>query len=91
MLVRRENVHEFQICAKRLPVSFSQFYGRFTQTRRQVLSHRVSDHEWARIAGLGFVEHRRERSGGWKREPFPGDSDKHVSVWEKSRDEAGGA
>jgi len=26
----------------------------------------------------------RERWGGWKREPFTGDSDKHISVWEKS-------
>jgi SAM-dependent methyltransferase len=25
----------------------------------------------------------RERWGGWKREPFTGDSQKHVSVWEK--------
>ena len=25
----------------------------------------------------------RERWGGWKREPFTSESDKHVSVWEK--------
>jgi hypothetical protein len=25
----------------------------------------------------------RERWGGWKRQPFTGDSRKHVSVWEK--------
>jgi len=24
----------------------------------------------------------RERWGGWKREPFTAESDKHVSVWE---------
>jgi len=34
----------------------------------------------ARLAGMRL----RERSGGWQREPFTGDSDKHVSVWEKS-------
>jgi SAM-dependent methyltransferase len=27
----------------------------------------------------------RERWGGWKREPFTGDSTKHVSVWERPR------
>jgi len=25
----------------------------------------------------------RERWGGWKRQPFTSESDKHVSVWEK--------
>ncbi len=34
----------------------------------------------ARIAGMAL----RERWGGWKREPFTADSDKHVSVWTKS-------
>jgi SAM-dependent methyltransferase len=34
----------------------------------------------ARLAGMTL----RERWGGWEREPFTGDSDKHVSVWEKS-------
>jgi SAM-dependent methyltransferase len=34
----------------------------------------------ARLAGMTL----RERWGGWKREPFTGDSTKHVSVWEKS-------
>ena len=33
----------------------------------------------ARLAGLTL----RERWGGWKREPFTGDSEMHVSVWEK--------
>jgi SAM-dependent methyltransferase len=33
----------------------------------------------ARIAGMTL----RERWSGWKREPFTGDSTKHVSVWEK--------
>ena len=33
----------------------------------------------ARLAGMTL----RERSGGWKREPFTADSRKHVSVWEK--------
>jgi trans-aconitate methyltransferase len=33
----------------------------------------------ARLAGL----RRRERWAGWRREPFTGDSEKHVSVWEK--------
>src|SRR5262245_27489903 len=33
----------------------------------------------ARVAGM----RRRERWGGWKREPFTADSTKHVSVWEK--------
>jgi len=33
----------------------------------------------ARLAGMTL----RERWGGWEREPFTGDSDKHVSVWEK--------
>jgi hypothetical protein len=34
----------------------------------------------ARLAGMTL----RERWGGWEREPFTADSDKHVSVWEKS-------
>jgi Methyltransferase domain len=34
----------------------------------------------AQLAGMTM----RERWGGWKREPFTSDSDKHVSVWEKS-------
>jgi hypothetical protein len=33
----------------------------------------------AELAGMRL----RERWGGWKREPFTGDSRKHVSVWEK--------
>jgi SAM-dependent methyltransferase len=33
----------------------------------------------ARIAGMRL----RERWGGWRREPFTGDSRSHVSVWEK--------
>ena len=33
----------------------------------------------ARLAGLRL----RERWAGWRREPFTGDSVKHVSVWEK--------
>jgi SAM-dependent methyltransferase len=38
----------------------------------------------ARLANMAL----RERWGGWKREPFTGDSNKHVSVWEKSAVEA---
>ncbi len=38
----------------------------------------------AQLAGMTL----RERWGGWNREPFTGDSDKHVSVWEKSALEA---
>ena len=34
----------------------------------------------AELAGMRL----RERWGGWKREPFTSESDKHVSVWEKS-------
>jgi SAM-dependent methyltransferase len=33
----------------------------------------------ARLAGIEL----RERWGGWKREPFTSESDKHVSVWQK--------
>ncbi len=33
----------------------------------------------ARLAGMRL----RERWGGWRREPFTADSDRHVSVWEK--------
>ena len=33
----------------------------------------------ARIAGMSL----RERWGGWSREPFTGESPKHVSIWEK--------
>ena len=33
----------------------------------------------AELAGLTL----RERPGGWRREPFTSESDKHVSVWEK--------
>jgi SAM-dependent methyltransferase len=33
----------------------------------------------AELAGMTL----RERWGGWKREPFTSESDKHVSVWEK--------
>jgi SAM-dependent methyltransferase len=33
----------------------------------------------AHLAGMKL----RERWGGWKREPFTSDSNKHVSVWEK--------
>jgi SAM-dependent methyltransferase len=32
----------------------------------------------AELAGMGL----RERWGGWKREPFTAESEKHVSVWE---------
>ena len=39
----------------------------------------------ARLAGMTL----RERWGGWRREPFSGDSDTHVSVWEKSAVAAG--
>jgi SAM-dependent methyltransferase len=34
----------------------------------------------AQLAGMRW----RERWGGWKREPFTSESDKHVSVWEKT-------
>jgi SAM-dependent methyltransferase len=34
----------------------------------------------ARLAGMTL----RERWSGWKREPFTGESTKHVSVWEKT-------
>src|SRR2546423_6533309 len=34
----------------------------------------------AQLAGMRL----RERWGGWKREPFTSESDKHVSVWEKT-------
>jgi SAM-dependent methyltransferase len=34
----------------------------------------------ARLAGMGL----RERWGGWEREPFTSESNKHVSVWEKA-------
>jgi SAM-dependent methyltransferase len=34
----------------------------------------------AQLAGMTL----RERWGGWKREPFTGDSPKHVSVWENA-------
>jgi SAM-dependent methyltransferase len=34
----------------------------------------------AELAGMGL----RERSSGWKREPFTNESETHVSVWEKS-------
>jgi SAM-dependent methyltransferase len=33
----------------------------------------------AHLAGMGL----HERWGGWKREPFTSESDKHISVWEK--------
>ena len=33
----------------------------------------------AQLAGMSL----RERWGGWRREPFTSESDKHVSVWEK--------
>lgn len=36
----------------------------------------------SQIAGLRL----RERWGGWRREPFTGDSRKHVSVWERPAD-----
>jgi SAM-dependent methyltransferase len=35
----------------------------------------------AQLAGM----HLRDRSGGWKREPFTSESRQHVSVWEKPR------
>ena len=38
----------------------------------------------ARLAGMSL----RERWSGWKREPFTGESGKHVSVWEKPRTSA---
>jgi hypothetical protein len=34
----------------------------------------------ARLAGMEL----RERWGGWEREPFTSESNKHVSVWEKA-------
>jgi hypothetical protein len=34
----------------------------------------------ARIAGMSL----RERWGGWPREPFTNESEKHVSVWAKT-------
>jgi SAM-dependent methyltransferase len=37
----------------------------------------------AQLAGMRL----RERWGGWEREPFMGDSHKHVSVWEKPASE----
>jgi SAM-dependent methyltransferase len=37
----------------------------------------------AQLAGMRL----RERWGGWEREPFMGDSRKHVSVWEKPASE----
>ena len=40
----------------------------------------------AELAGLRL----RERWGGWKREPFTSDSEKHVSVWEKPATSRGG-
>ena len=40
----------------------------------------------ARLAGMTL----RERWGGWKREPFTGDSQVHVSVWEKTAAPPGG-
>jgi hypothetical protein len=33
----------------------------------------------AELAGMKL----RERWGGWRREPFTSDSDKHVSVWQR--------
>jgi hypothetical protein len=33
----------------------------------------------AQLAGM----RRRERWGGWRREPFTSESDQHVSIWEK--------
>lgn len=39
----------------------------------------------ARLASMTL----RERWGGWKQEPFRGDSNKHVSVWERSAVAAG--
>jgi hypothetical protein len=33
----------------------------------------------AELAGMRL----RDRWGGWKREPFTGESRKHVSVWQK--------
>jgi SAM-dependent methyltransferase len=39
----------------------------------------------ARLAGMTL----RERWGGWRREPFTGDSIRHVSVWEKPAPEGG--
>jgi SAM-dependent methyltransferase len=36
----------------------------------------------AQLAGMRL----RERWGGWKREPFTGESRKHVSIWEKPTD-----
>ena len=38
----------------------------------------------AQLAGMRL----RERWGGWEREPFTGDSRKHVSVWEKAESAA---
>ena len=36
----------------------------------------------AQLAGMRL----RERWGGWRREPFTSESDKHVSIWEKPAD-----
>ena len=41
----------------------------------------------ARLAGMTL----RERWGDWRREPFTGDSPKHVSVWEKPQVTAAGS
>lgn len=40
----------------------------------------------ARLAGMRL----RERWGGWKREPFTRDSDRHVSIWERTAPPPGG-
>ena len=42
----------------------------------------VSPSELDLMAGLADMR-LRERWGGWNREPFTGESSKHVSVWEK--------
>ena len=38
----------------------------------------------ARLAGMSL----RDRWGGWNREPFTSESEKHVSIWEKPRSAA---
>jgi SAM-dependent methyltransferase len=51
--------------------------------RRSIPFRSVSPAEldlMARLAGMTL----RERSGGWKHEPFTSESAKHVSVWEKA-------
>jgi hypothetical protein len=52
--------------------------GRFTATPFRYVWPAELD-LMARLAGMRL----RERWGGWAREPFTSESDKHVSVWQK--------